>query len=121
MKSGIDITSILKKDEEDLQERDIEHDGMEENTRNSSNSIKSLEKSIEEIENKKSNEIESIADEQNALVKELEASSKGKVKGSLIVNYLNSAKRPFTLVFILVTLLLAQALASLADIWVSYW
>lgn len=120
MNSGIDITSILNRNEEN-QEKNPDDDGMIENTQNSSNSLKSIEKSVDETNNDKNNEKESAANEQNALLKELEASSKGKVEGSLILNYLRSAKRPFTLAFIIVTLLLAQLLASSADIWVSYW
>lgn len=60
-------------------------------------------------------------DEENELLKELEASSKGKVKGSLVLNYLKAARRPCTLVFLMISFLFAQVLASLADIWVSYW
>ena len=106
-----------------LEEGNIEDDGIRKSTKNSSNSLKSIAKSVEEINNEKNltKDKENGANEQNVLLKELEASSKGKVKGSLIANYFNSAKRPFTLVFIIVTFLLAQTLASLADIWVSYW
>lgn len=59
--------------------------------------------------------------DEKVLSKELEASSKGMIKGSLFVNYITSAKRPFTLAFLVVTFLLTQLLANMADIWVSYW
>lgn len=123
LNSGIDIASILNKSEENLQGTDTEIDGVNKNNENSSTSLKSMGKSIEEKNNEKnlSNEKENLADEQNALLNQLEASSKGKVKGSLIINYFKSARKPLTMVFIVVTFLLAQTLASLADIWVSYW
>lgn len=59
--------------------------------------------------------------EEDELLKKLEASSRGKIKGSLIVNYLKSSNRPCTLVFLVISFLLSQILASAADIWVSYW
>lgn len=123
LSSGIDIASILNKSEENLEETNNEGDGMQKNAQNSSNSLKSIGKSIEEKNNEKNltKDKDDVADEQNVLLKELEASSKGKVKGSLILNYLNSAKRPFSLVFIVIAFLLAQTLASFTDIWVSYW
>lgn len=123
LSSGIDIASLLNKSEENLQEVTNEDDGMSKNAQNSSNSLKSMGKSIEQKNNEKNltKDKEDVAGEQDVLLKELEASSKGKVKGSLILNYFNSAKRPFTLAFIVVAFLLAQTLASLADIWVSYW
>lgn len=60
-------------------------------------------------------------DEEKELLKELEASSKGKIKGSLVLKYLNSSNKTCTLVFLIISFLLAQILASLADIWVAYW
>lgn len=53
--------------------------------------------------------------------KKLEASSKGTVNGSLLVNYFKATNRPFALVFLLVAFPLTQILLSLADIWVGYW
>lgn len=60
-------------------------------------------------------------DEEKELLKELEASSEGKIKGSLVLMYLKSSNKPCTLVFLIISFLLAQILASLADIWVAYW
>lgn len=59
--------------------------------------------------------------EEIGLLKELEGSSKGKVKGSLLFHYFKSANRTWTLVFIIVAFLLAQIFASVADVWVSFW
>lgn len=61
------------------------------------------------------------SDEEKQLLKELEASSKGKVKGSLILKYLKSSNKPFTMVLLVISFLLVQILASVADIFVSYW
>lgn len=72
-------------------------------------------------EKSQSEENQNHLDEENMPLKEFEASSKGKVKGSLLANYVKSAKRPCTLVFLLVSFISAQLLASVADIWVSYW
>lgn len=123
LSSGIDIASILNKSEENLQMENAESDGTRKSTQNSSHSLKSIEKSVEEMNSKNNlfKDKENAPNEQNVLLKELEASSKGKVKGSLLLNYLNSAKRPFALMFIVVTFTLAQTFASLADVWVSYW
>lgn len=61
------------------------------------------------------------ADEENDLLKQLEASSRGKIKGSLYANYFGAAKQPFGLVFLVFSFLVSQILASVADVWVSYW
>lgn len=124
LSSGIDIASMLNRSEENLQGANSEVAGRRKGSQNSSSSLKSIEKTIEELNNEKNltkGNGDDLANEENVLLKELEASSKGKVKGSLSLNYLKSANRPFTLVFIVAAFLLAQTLASLADIWVSYW
>lgn len=123
LSSGIDIASILNRSEENLHDENNDDSGYKKNSQNSSSSLKSMDKTSEMINNEKnlSKDNGNVANEQNVLLNELEATSKGKVKGSLIMNYLNSAKRPFSLIFIVITFLMAQTLASLADIWVSYW
>lgn len=60
-------------------------------------------------------------DEENELLIELEESSKGKIKGPLILKYLQAAKRPFMLAFLVASILGTQLLANAADIWSSYW
>lgn len=123
LSSGIDIGSILNESEENHEEANNEDEGTRKNAQNSSNSLKSVGKSMEEKNNEKNlvKDKDDVTNEKNVLLKELEASSKGKVEGSLILNYLMAAKRPFSLAFIVVAFLLTQTLASLADIWVSYW
>lgn len=53
--------------------------------------------------------------------KELEASSKGIVNGSLLFNYFKAANRPFSLVFLFIAFPLTQILLSMIDVWVGYW
>lgn len=124
MNSGIDIASILNKFEENFEEEEnIEDVGIENLSKKSSNSLNSLD--IPVISNAKRNSLikdqNHITNEQKSLLKELEASSKGRVEGSLIVNYLKSAQKPYTLLFLIVTFLLSQSLASFADISISIW
>lgn len=92
--------------------------------KNSSNSLKNIDIPIVIIGNDQKSlttDKESPANEQKTLLKELEASSKGKVRGSLIVNYFKSTQRTYTLVVLIVAFLISQGLASFADIWVSVW
>lgn len=62
-----------------------------------------------------------IPEDSSNFPKELEASSKGTVNGSLLFNYFKATNRPFALVFLLIAFPLTQILLSLADIWVGYW
>ncbi|XP_031635983.1 multidrug resistance-associated protein 4-like [Contarinia nasturtii] len=123
LKSGIDFTSILNKTEENGDDKSIENDDIANIPRQ--NSTVTLENSLAAktcLNNEKTpEEHRNQADEEKELLNALEASSKGKVKGSLAINYLKSAKKPFTLVFLVISFLLSQILASVADIWVSYW
>lgn len=52
---------------------------------------------------------------------QLEASSKGKVKGSKAAKYFGAGAHWFTLTLLLFSVLATQILASAADIWVSIW
>lgn len=54
-------------------------------------------------------------------VQNLEATSKGTVKGSLLKHYFMSGGHPVELFFIFLLFLLAQISASAADYWVSFW
>lgn len=117
LSSGIDIASILNKNEENLEETNNEDDGIRKNAQNSSNSLKSIGKSTEE----KNKDKDDDADEENVLLKEIEASSKGKVKGSLVMNYFKSAHRSCTLIVLVAAFVVSQGLASYADIWISIW
>lgn len=83
----------------------------------SSNSTESLnsEKSRSSMENKDG------ATEKDQMLKELEASSRGKIAGSMLLNYFKSAKQSCVLAFLATSFLLTQILVSVADIWISYW
>lgn len=116
LKSDIDLTSILKTTEEDSNEPNIENETQ-----------CMASKQTESIANNKNTSTESKANEseaegeKNELIKKLEDSSKGTIKGSLIVNYFKASKRPFSLLFLMLSFLLTQILAGSADIFVSYW
>lgn len=51
----------------------------------------------------------------------LEASSKGKVKGSLTLNYFRAGDHWSVLLILLFSFLFVQFIASAADYWVSVW
>lgn len=89
----------------------------------STSSLKELAISRTSLNSEKSVNNGTLGDpeEGEELLKELEASSKGKVRGSVYLHYLKSAKRPWTLAVLFVSVLLSQALASVADVWVAYW
>lgn len=59
--------------------------------------------------------------EESGLLKELESSSEGKVKGSLLWSYFKYTNQPCVLIFLVASVLVTQLLASGADVWVSYW
>lgn len=59
--------------------------------------------------NKETNQSDENQDEfdgNGELVKELEASSKGKIKGSMLLNYLGSSNMPYSLIFMYALFLL---------------
>lgn len=117
LKSGVDLTSMLK----------VNEDSNEEDVKNSE--IKKVETQWTKNENNitietKSNEslkVKIVDEEETELVQKLEASSKGKIKGFLIVEYFKASNRPFCILFLILSFLLAQILAGAADIFVSHW
>lgn len=124
MKSGVDLTELMEKNEQDDEENsssDLEDPIKldEENVDSMKTSKNSNIPGNEVTENSK--DLEYNPKEESNFLKELESSSKGKVKGSLLLSYFKFAKRPCTLVFLIVSFMLAQALASCADVWVSFW
>lgn len=54
-------------------------------------------------------------------VQQMESSSKGAVKGSLMGNYFRSGGHPLVLFIVIVLFIMAQLLASASDYWVSFW
>lgn len=127
LKSGIDISSLMKQNED--RESGVATAESDETIKNSAESARLIstkdEKSSEVINNANiPSSKEGNADgsgEKNQLLKELEATSKGTVKESVLWSYLKSANQPFTLFFLTVSILLTQIFASFADIWISYW
>lgn len=118
MKSGIDFASILKQkteSEEQLNDENMKTDiiSATEN-KNTSTESKFV---TENVEGKQKNQ----PDEEKRLLKELESSSIGKIKGSLAMHYIKSSNQPFIATFVIASFLFAQFLASFADIFVSYW
>lgn len=118
MKSGVDFTS-------DLIENEESREGNANELSTNSNRKKSISSRIASSESLKnlneSNDSEGGLEEENKLLNEMEGTSQGKVKGSLLLNYFKYAKRPFTLILLFASFLTTQALANFADVWVSYW
>lgn len=105
---------MLNKNDENAEEKYIENDEQgKEDTINA--------QLFADSGNDSSNEDQKSGDSEIEPLKQLEASSKGKIKGSLLVNYFKYAQKPFTLAFLVFSFLFAQILASVSDIWVSYW
>lgn len=126
--SGIDIGDMLIEKEEIEDSQQIADDGNDEtklisrkssssSLRKSTNSIQSLNETRKSIAEKD----REGTDGKDGMLKELEASSRGKVSGSLLFNYLKSANQSCTLAFLIVAFLLTQILCCAADIWISHW
>lgn len=120
MESGFDVSSLMKQNEEKETEANVE---CEEITRNKRERVSSLTgKKVPTTEsNEKKPTSSDDPNEENRLLKSLEASSKGAVKESVLWSYLKSANQPFTLFCLIVFILLAQILVSMADIWIAFW
>lgn len=118
------MTGISKEANVIKEENLIENDGVTEIPLDNSNSTLESGMASEPSVNGEKNDTDQMQNkivEENELLRKLEASSRGKIKGPLIINYLKSANRPGPLVFLVISFLLSQILASVADIWVSYW
>lgn len=113
MNSGIDLTSTLNRNDKSNEEGRVEKIGSE----SIANAIKKISKEPKAngINPKESGE------EESELLERLEEFSKEKVKGSSLINYFKASKRPFCLIFLALSFLLAQILAGVSDIFVSCW
>lgn len=112
--SGVDFSTLLSSLDEENEEIDLT---MEQETslgKRSRNESMSSAKSANEANH-------SVDDAADDKMHDLEDSSKGKVKGSLLMHYFNSAEKPVAFCVLIVLFLLAQALASGADYWVANW
>lgn len=118
LKSGVDFTS-------DFIESEESREGNSNELSTNSNRKKSISSKISSSESlkilKDSNDSEGGSEEENKPLNEMEGTSQGKVKGSLLLNYFKYAKRPFTLILLFASFLTTQGLANFADVWVSYW
>lgn len=124
--NGIDM--LMVKCEEQMNSRD---EGIQINSANSFMQNRSPNSSTASFDNEGSFDfMKEIQNESNSnggrglesgLLRELEASSKGKIKESLLLNYFKYANQPCTLVFLVAVILLTNILAGSADVWVSYW
>lgn len=126
LKSGIDFASLVKTPEEANEENYIENDGMTQNIPKQNSDltlVNSMSSKLSLNSDKSQTTIRNQhpLDEEKQLLNDLETSSRGKVQGSLIINYLKSSNRPCTLAFLVISFLLVQALASFVDVYVSYW
>ncbi|KAJ6642101.1 ATP-binding cassette sub-family C member 4 [Pseudolycoriella hygida] len=112
-KSGIDFASLLQSDEVVVEES--EESAFTTGTRSRSSSRSSIKSSKSDTGSKSGDEkpVEAL--------QQMEASSKGKVKGSVSGTYLTSGANYFVLAIVFILFLLTQALASVSDYWVSFW
>lgn len=114
-KSGIDFASLLKAD--DVTDEETAETELTTGKFSRSNSRSSSKSSLSDSGSKSA---EANGKSVEAL-QQLEASSKGQVKGSISGTYLKSGANFFVLAVILILFVLTQVLASGADYWVSFW
>ncbi|KAG4077286.1 hypothetical protein HA402_009915 [Bradysia odoriphaga] len=120
-KSGIDFASLLTSD-------DVITEGTDENSltarslsrTDSRSSIKSSKQSLSEKDSQSADESKVHGKSVEAL-QQMEASSKGQVKGSVSGTYFTSGANFFVLAVVFILFGLTQVLASGADYWVSFW
>lgn len=115
-RSGVDFVDLVGMIEtpEIRENFDFNRQASETPSMRSSNS--SLNSSTETVNGHKKDEHES-----KDMGIGLEASSKGKVKGSLAVNYFSAGANRFILLILGFSFIFVQFLASAADYWVSVW
>lgn len=118
VRSGVDFAALLQTEE--LDETSDGQEGKSRSRTHSRASIRSVSSSSlhssdgeEEEEDQKVKSVENL--------QQMESSSKGKVKGSLLGNYFRSGGHSVTLFIVGLLFLLAQILASISDYWVSFW
>lgn len=122
-KSGIDFAELLESEEaEDNKEEKLKKLRGRTNSRSSSRSLGSSYHSLRTIGSDGSDEEEDgVKEEAAEAPQNLELSSKGAVKGSLIGNYFRYGSNICVVVFIFGLFVLTQFIVSVADFWVSYW
>lgn len=120
-KSGIDFASLLTSSDETAAGSDETAPNVRRSLSRTDSrmSIKSS-KSISESDSKSIDESKADGKSVEAL-QQMEASSKGQVKGSVSGTYFTSGANFLVLAVVLILFALTQALASGADYWVSFW
>lgn len=113
-KSGIDFATLLQTDDPVDNNEDSASMGKRSRTHSGSSIRSSKSGDVkDETTKEKSKSVEQVL--------QLEASSKGKVKGSVGGAYLKSGANLCILLVILALFLMTQVIASGADYWVSFW
>lgn len=111
-KAGVDLMKIAEETEEDNRRRSVSRSV----SRSSSVSEDDRRGGVEE---KKS--IEPNGNVEKVQPKNVEETSKGKVKGNIIWNYMRTGGHPIKLVIAMFLLALTQTIASMSDYFVGYW
>lgn len=113
-KSGVDFAKLVGTVEKDDEKEDSPDKSLSRQTssRSSTGSLSSL---------KSSNDGSLVDDGRKDDGVQMEASSKGKVKGSIPGNYFAAGTHWSLLVILGITFIVVQLLASGADYWVSIW
>lgn len=123
MNSGIDFASILSETDENEEQTDtkrLRNKNIENVRSNSISPSKGSTVSITSMPSKRNvAEMSEVETAQKSI--KLEERTKRNFKGTLLINYLKSAKRPFVLAFLVLSFVLTQILASGADMFVPYW
>lgn len=123
MNSGIDFASILSETDENEEQTDtkrLRNKNIENVRSNSISPSKGSTVSITSMPSKRNvAEMSEVETAQKSI--KLEERTKRNFKGTLLINYLKSAKHPFVLAFLVLSFVLTQILASGADMFVPYW
>lgn len=114
VRSGVDFAEHLEQDETKEKEDDLpDHHSRGSSSRSSVSSKQAND-----------NDHETYPEEEQIPLEEIhrmEATSKGKVKGSIIGNYLKSSGSVVIPLIIVALLIFTQFLVSFTDYWVSFW
>lgn len=112
-KSGIDFATLLETDDPEVNENEDATSMGKRSRTHSSSSTRSSKKDLSEKEQ--------TPEKTKEQFQQLEASSKGQVRGSVGGAYLKSGANWFLLSIILALFVITQVIASGADYWVSFW
>lgn len=117
-KSGIDFASLLQSDDV-TDEETANFTAGNRSRSNSKSSVRSSKSSLSESGSKSADE--KLTGKSVEALQQMEATSKGQVKGSISGTYLKSGANFCVLAVVFILFILTQVLASGADYWVSFW